>query len=126
MRTGSPSHPALVPAGAEFRGAVVFRGDLRLEGRVLGSVRGCGHLQILETASVCGPVQADSLRVEGELEGEIEVSGLVELAPKSRLVGSLRAASLRLEEGAELAAQPLAIGSLPIQQSSEPSSPPPT
>jgi cytoskeletal protein CcmA (bactofilin family) len=102
----------LVAEGASYDGAIHFRGALRLDGCVAGSIRGSGILFISETASVTGRVCVDQLVLEGQLEGTVTVVKDAILSASSSLDGALKAASLRLEEGASLSVNPLEIGAL--------------
>ncbi len=111
--SADPQRDKLVPLvakGTSYDGSIHFRGALRLDGCVSGSVRGSGILFISETANVTGSVCVDQLVLEGQLEGAATVANDVILSSGSNLNGSLKAASLRLEEGASLSANPLEIG----------------
>jgi cytoskeletal protein CcmA (bactofilin family) len=100
----------LVAEGASYDGMIHFRGALRLDGCVAGSVCGSGILFISETANVTGSVCVDQLVLQGQLRGAATVAKEAVLSAGSNLDGSLKAASLRLEEGASLSANPLEIG----------------
>ncbi|MBW2712341.1 MAG: polymer-forming cytoskeletal protein [Deltaproteobacteria bacterium] len=109
----TPERPApLVAEGASFDGMIHFRGALRVDGSVAGSIHGTGILYISETAVVTGKITVDQLVLDGKLQGDVSVAKEAVLSPGSTLGGSLKAASLRLDEGASLSAHPLEVGSL--------------
>jgi cytoskeletal protein CcmA (bactofilin family) len=94
--------PALVAAGARFRGLVAFRGRARVEGRVEGDIIAWGRVEIGPDAHVYGDVEADEAVVAGEVRGGIRARRRIELRAGARVEGDLRAPRLALADGALL------------------------
>ncbi|GAB2610426.1 bactofilin family protein [Belliella aquatica] len=72
-----------------FKGNIVTKGDLRVEGKVEGSILCSGKVIIDVNAKVIGPIHAQWIELHGFCEGEIYASEWINLAPKAVLKGDL-------------------------------------
>ncbi len=78
MATTSPNQstaPAIISAGVVITGNVVCEGDLQINGRVEGDVRGA-TVFVDHGGAIDGAVEADRLRVCGSVNGTIAVNDL--------------------------------------------------
>jgi cytoskeletal protein CcmA (bactofilin family) len=95
---------SLIGVGTVIEGNVRFRGGLRIDGEVRGSVmaeEGVPSMLVLsEQARVEGAVRASHLVVNGSIQGPVEAEELVELQPKARVVGDLRYRAMEMHHGA--------------------------
>lgn len=73
--TGQAATPAVISAGIVVTGNVACEGDLQINGRVEGDVRGT-TVFIDQGGSVEGAVEAERLRVCGSVTGRITVNDL--------------------------------------------------
>jgi cytoskeletal protein CcmA (bactofilin family) len=93
---------SVLPPGSEFEGVLSFRGQARIEGRLVGTVIADGSLRIEAGGRVHGRVEVDELIIGGELEGEICVRTRLELLPGAQVRADVHAPRLCLAEGSVL------------------------
>jgi cytoskeletal protein CcmA (bactofilin family) len=93
-----PVGPSLIGAGLSVVGRLEGAGEIQIEGRVEGDVRGHG-VRIGNGAVIKGSVAAEIAHVAGTIEGSIE-SETVVLANSARVSGDICYRSLQIEEGA--------------------------
>jgi cytoskeletal protein CcmA (bactofilin family) len=95
---------SLIGASAVVEGDVRFKGGLRIDGEVRGSViadDGVPSVLVLsERAKIVGAVRAGSLVVNGTIEGPVVAEDTIELQPKARIRGELSYRSLEIHQGA--------------------------
>lgn len=94
----------LVGTGMTIEGNVSFKGGLRIDGIVRGSVSAAAGersmLVISEQARVEGEIHAAHIVVNGTIVGPVHVSELIELQPKARISGDVHYAALEMHQGA--------------------------
>jgi cytoskeletal protein CcmA (bactofilin family) len=86
--------------GCRLEGKLTVKGNLRVDGRVIGQIDVAGLLVIGPDAQVNADVLAGSLRVEGELNGDQRATSQIALTPSARVRGSLESPALAIERGA--------------------------
>jgi cytoskeletal protein CcmA (bactofilin family) len=92
---------ALLGAGAEFEGTLVFQGRIRIEGRFRGQIRSEDVLILGPSADVEASVQVGALIVRGgTLRGDVRARQLVEIYAPARVHGDIEAPQVYLEKGA--------------------------
>ena len=95
---------SLIGASAVIEGDVRFRGGLRIDGEVRGSVigeeDGPSMLVLSESARVTGAVRAGSIVVNGSIDGPVLAEDSIELQPKARIRGEVRYRSIEIHQGA--------------------------
>lgn len=95
---------SLIGPGCLVEGVVVFRGGLRVDGRIAGEVRAApgtgGSLQLSAQGRIDGEVRARNITISGELIGNLHAAGRVELLPRARIIGNISYASLAMQAGA--------------------------
>ena len=96
----------LIGAGTTIRGDVRFRGGLRVDGEVLGSVIAedgePSMLVLSENARIEGAVRAAHLVVNGTIVGPVQADQLLELQPKAKVSGEIRYRAIEMHHGAVL------------------------
>ncbi len=94
----------LVGTGMTIEGNVLFKGGLRIDGIVRGSVSAAAGersmLVISEQARVEGEIRAAHIVVNGTIVGPVYVGELIELQPKARINGDVYYAALEMHQGA--------------------------
>ena len=93
------SEPVLLEAGTRFDGLLSFRGTVRLEGLVVGTVVAWGTLVIGRGGQLRGRVEADEIVLEGDCEGELRARDRVELRPGARVSGRIVAPRISVLDG---------------------------
>ena len=108
---------SLIGTLTTIEGNVRFKGGLRVDGHVKGSLIADpmenSMLVISEQASVEGEVRAEHVVVDGAITGPVYCSQLLELQPKARITGDVHYKALEMHGGA------LVSGKLTHQQDVE-------
>ncbi|GHB35342.1 bactofilin family protein [Mongoliitalea lutea] len=81
-------------------GDIVTKGDLRIEGKIDGSILCGGKVVIDKDAEVHGPVHADSVELLGSCNGEIFAHQGITLAKTAKLKGNLTTRNLSIDNEA--------------------------
>jgi cytoskeletal protein CcmA (bactofilin family) len=108
----APADAPLVPEGGVFEGEVAILGDTRIDGRVEGSLRGPGRVELGPQAEVIGPLECDEVDSEGAIRGPILARRRVRLRAGARLEGDLTAPLVEVEEDAHWTGR-ARVGGLP-------------
>ncbi len=90
-----------VAKGATFRGDIEIQGTLRIEGRVIGNVKGKGKISLGDSAHVEGNIYAQSADIAGEVKGILEVIDTLTLKATAQVQGDLICGKLVVESGAK-------------------------
>jgi cytoskeletal protein CcmA (bactofilin family) len=94
----------LVGTGTTIEGTLSYTGGLRIDGTVIGDVRGTdgapAMVIISELGNVVGEVHAAHLVVSGKVTGPLFVSDVLELQPKARVIGDVHYRALEIHNGA--------------------------
>jgi cytoskeletal protein CcmA (bactofilin family) len=103
---------SLVAEGVEVEGDVVFRGGLRIDGRVRGKVSGRSGdgeapalLVLSHSGRIEGRVHCGNALINGTVDGDVEVEHYVELQAGARVTGTLRYRQLQVDVGAVVQGQ---------------------
>ena len=95
---------SLIGASTKIEGNLFFKGGLRIDGHVKGSIIAesgdTSMLVISEQAKVEGEVRVAHLVVNGEIIGPVYSSELLELQPKARITGDVYYKALEMHGGA--------------------------
>ena len=89
----------MLGSDVEIKGELRFSGEMTLDGKLEGEVRGEGTLNLGESSMVTGNVEAQTVVVRGKVNGNIVSREKLELKAKTELFGDVRAAKLLIEEG---------------------------
>ncbi len=90
-----------VAKGATFRGDIEIQGTLRIEGRVIGNVKGKGKISLGDSALVEGNIYAQSADIAGEVKGILEIIDILTLKATAQVHGDLICGKLVVESGAK-------------------------
>ena len=108
---------SLIGTSTTIEGNLRFKGGLRVDGHVKGSLVADplenSMLVISEHASVEGEIRAEHVVVDGAITGPVYCSELLELQPKARITGDVHYKALEMHGGA------LVSGKLSHPQESE-------
>jgi cytoskeletal protein CcmA (bactofilin family) len=83
----------------EIKGNLKFSGELTFDGKIDGEIQTDGILNLGDSATVNGNINAQSVIVRGKVNGNIVAKEKIELKTKTELFGDIRAAKLSVEEG---------------------------
>lgn len=98
MNNPNPSRNVL-SSDVEIKGNLKFTGELTFEGKLDGEIQTDGVLNLGDSASVNGNINAQSVVVRGKVNGNIIAKEKIEIKSKAELFGDLRASKLVIEEG---------------------------
>ena len=90
----------LIGVGTTIDGEVTSSGDIRVDGRLSGSINTKGKVVIGSTGIVEGNVIASNADISGDLKGAISVAELLSLKSTAKLDGDIVTNKLAIEPGA--------------------------
>jgi cytoskeletal protein CcmA (bactofilin family) len=91
----------IIGKGTTLEGNLSTSGNIRIEGKLVGSINTKAKLVLGSTSWVKGNVFAQTAEVGGEVQGTIEVAGLLILRPTAVVQGDIITNKLVFEEGAK-------------------------
>ncbi len=91
---------SIISTDVKIEGKITSKGNVRVDGSVVGDILVDGNLTLGETSQITGDVTAMNLILSGELHGKAIASEKIVLEAKSRLTGDIQAKKLVVEEGA--------------------------
>lgn len=87
--------------GTEIIGDIISNGDMRIDGKVNGSIKLQGKLVVGEKGEVDGDVQCANATIAGTVKGRVNVSELMSMLATARVEGDVLTGKLSVEPGAE-------------------------
>ena len=96
------SSDLLLGAGAEFEGKLTFKGTVRIDAKLTGSIVTNDVLVVGEHARIDAEITCGSVVVQGEVNGNIKAKNAVEVHRSAKLRGNIETPSLMVEKGAFL------------------------
>ena len=96
---GNAAPEPAVPAGFRFKGLMIFRGEVQIDGEASGEIEAEGILRLGEAAKVRARVQADELIIAGEFVGDATARSRIALLATARVRGTLEAPRIALADG---------------------------
>lgn len=95
-----PDRVNLVAEGAVLEGTLHVGGDVRINGRIIGTVKVQERVVMGPEGVVEGDVIAVEADVAGVVQGGVEVAGRLVLRSSAHIAGTIRAGHLVIEDGA--------------------------
>lgn len=89
-------------AGTEVKGDIVTQGDIRIDGKVNGSIISKGKLVVGNTGEIEGEINCVTGNVSGTIRGVVHVSEMLKVQATGKLSGEITYGKLSVEPGAEL------------------------
>lgn len=84
----------------DVKGSMVSNGNLRIDGRIEGTLTVAGDLIIGQTAVLKANIEAQTVTLAGEVHGNINVGNLLELSSTAHLYGDIVTKQLKIDQGA--------------------------
>ncbi|HSV46060.1 MAG TPA: polymer-forming cytoskeletal protein [Ramlibacter sp.] len=108
-KKAQPPIKSLIAQGSRIEGNLKFTDGLRIDGEVVGNIRGGSEepsiLVISESALVQGEIDADHVIINGTVRGPVNARELLELQPKARIEGDVAYKALEMHQGAVISGQ---------------------
>lgn len=92
----------IIAQGVRVEGDFNSKGNIIIEGTVLGSVKTNNNLHVGERAKIAATVAAKDAFVAGEVQGNVKIKEKLELAATARIYGDIEARTLIVNAGAIL------------------------
>ena len=96
---GTGAEKNTLGSDVEIKGSLKFSGELTFDGKIDGEIQTDGVLNLGDSATVNGNINAQSVVVRGKVNGNIVAKEKIEIKTKAELFGDIRAAKLSVEEG---------------------------
>ena len=90
----------LIATGSTLQGDLTSSGDVRVDGKLKGSVKTQGKLVLGERGVIEGDVHCKNAIIAGELKASINTEELLTLQSTAKLLGEIVAHQLAIEPGA--------------------------
>ena len=98
--SSEPPKVNIIAKGTTFEGTITATCDIRVSGRVNGTLKGSARVVVTPEATVEGDLHAVEAIVAGNVSGKIFVKERLTLKGSARIEGTVRTARLIVEEGA--------------------------
>lgn len=85
---------------SSFDGTYQSTRDVRIEGKVKGTIECKGTVHIAQGANVDARIEADNISVAGDLDGDINCRGRLQILPSGKVRGKINTVTLVINEGA--------------------------
>lgn len=90
----------IIAAGTEIQGNIESRGDIRVDGTLIGNLKTSSKVFIGPQGKVQGDVEADQADVQGTINGMVQVSGLLSMQAGCQIHGNVRTGQLQVAASA--------------------------
>ncbi len=91
-----------IVAGTSIHGEVETKGDIRIDGTVVGILKINGKLVLGATGKIEGEINCKNAEVMGSIDGKIVVSELLSLKESSQMKGDIITTKISIEPGAKI------------------------
>jgi cytoskeletal protein CcmA (bactofilin family) len=92
----------IVGLGTEINGDLNTKGDIRIDGKIIGDILSKAKVVIGVTGEVLGSINAESAEINGVVKGNIITSETLFLKATANLIGDVSSNKLVVENGANL------------------------
>ena len=96
----SPAQINMIAAGTEVEGTLRAKDDIRISGRVKGTLHVEGKAIIAPDGIIDGDIHAAEADISGTVNGGITVKGRLVLKTSAKVDGAIKTSRLIMEEGA--------------------------
>ncbi len=90
----------IIGKGTVVEGNIETQGNIRIEGKVNGSVKSKSKIVLGQSSFIDGNIVAQNAELSGEVKGVVEISEQLTLRPSSRIDGDIITNKLIVESGA--------------------------
>jgi cytoskeletal protein CcmA (bactofilin family) len=96
----SPERLNRIVEGTEIVGDIKSDSNIRIDGKLKGTIITKGRLVIGPTGSIEGDITCENADIEGNFNGKISVNQLLSLKSTAKLTGDIHTSKLAIEPGA--------------------------
>jgi cytoskeletal protein CcmA (bactofilin family) len=98
---GQNSALNMIGLGTTIKGDLASEGDLRIDGKIDGSVISKSKIAMGASSEIKGNVKARSADISGRIDGDIEINETLFLRSSAKVFGNITTGKLVIESGAE-------------------------
>ncbi len=91
----------LVGSGTTIKGEIESKGDIRVDGKVIGELRSKGKIVLGDTGVIEGDIYCANADFSGRVEGKADVTELLSLKASAVFQGDIITNKLSIEPGAK-------------------------
>ncbi len=91
-----------IVAGTKIHGEIETKGDIRIDGAVVGTLNVFGKLVLGTSGKVEGEIKCKNAEIMGHIDGEIKVDELLSLKASSSMKGDIITNKISIEPGATI------------------------
>lgn len=91
--------------GTVIKGDIESKGDVRIDGVVVGSIKTAGKLVLGKSGRIEGNVFANSCDINGKVEGNLKVSDILFIKATGLINGDIQTGKLVVESGGKFNGQ---------------------
>lgn len=96
-KTGGAEVDTLLGKGSEFEGKLVFKGQVRIDGKYSGHIQTDEVLIIGASAKVNAEISAGTVVISGSVDGLIRATSVIELHKGAKVKGTMEAPNITME-----------------------------
>lgn len=90
----------VIGKGTALEGNIETFGNIRIEGKVIGSIKSKSKVALGHSSYVEGNIIAQNADIEGEVKGKLEISEMLVLKATAKIQGDILTGKLVVEPGA--------------------------
>lgn len=90
----------IIRGGTEIKGDIICKGDIRIDGKLIGNLVSEGKVVVGEQGVVEGTIKCANATISGGVKVNIVVNELLSLKSTANLVGEISTNKLQIEPGA--------------------------
>lgn len=90
----------IISSGTTIKGEIDTKGDIRIDGKIIGEVRSNGKIIIGNTGVVEGDIYCVNAEFSGKIQGKAEIAELLALKESAIFKGDIITNKLSIEPGA--------------------------
>ena len=92
----------IIGLGTEINGDLNTKGDIRIDGKITGTVKSKAKVVVSATGEVIGNIFSESAEISGKISGDINTGEILFLKATATLIGDIFSNKLVVESGANL------------------------
>ncbi|HTN19426.1 MAG TPA: polymer-forming cytoskeletal protein [Pelobium sp.] len=92
----------IIGLGTEIKGDLTTKGDIRIDGKITGSVKSKAKVVVSTSGEVEGDIFSESAEISGKVSGDVATSEILFLKATANLKGDVFSNKLVVESGANL------------------------
>lgn len=87
----------LISTGTTLKGDIISNSDLRVDGTIIGNIRGNAKIIIGSSGVVEGDIEGNQADVTGKVTGNLKIKDLLQLRGECNITGNVSAGKLQIE-----------------------------